>query len=80
MSRADNLNDYREIQAKQLESNRVGKVVVTREGSYETPEEAFDVYKTAKEKYIKDLADSYKAKIPEKLYRAMYNYKIEITD
>lgn len=51
-----------------------------REGSYETPEEAFDVYKTAKEKYIKDLADSYKAKIPEKLYRAMYNYKIEIED
>ncbi|MDU4051155.1 MAG: hypothetical protein E7H33_09585 [Clostridium perfringens] len=49
-------------------------------GLYNTPEEAFQVYKSAKEKSIKDVADYYKEQIPEKLYNAMYNYKVEITD
>lgn len=49
-------------------------------GYYNTPEEAFKVYKQFKEKYIKKVADEYKDKIPKKLYDAMYNYKIEITD
>ena len=49
-------------------------------GTFNTPEEAFNAYKTFKEKYIKQVADEYKDKIPKKLYDAMYNWKVEITD
>lgn len=52
-------------------------------GTYATPEEAFAVYKVEKEKYIKEVADKYKAEypnFPQKLYDAMYNYTVEITD
>jgi uncharacterized UPF0160 family protein len=38
------------------------------------------VYKHFKEKYIKEIADKYKEKIPSKLYEAMYRYEVEITD
>lgn len=41
---------------------------------------AFLFYKNTKEKYIKEVADEYKDKIPQKLYEAMYNWKVEITD
>ena len=49
-------------------------------GLYDTPEKAFEVYKQYKEKYIKEVADHYKNQIPEKLYYALYNYEVEITD
>ena len=49
-------------------------------GLYSTPEEAFNVYKEFKENYIKEVAEYYKDKIPSKLYNAMYNYQVEITD
>lgn len=49
-------------------------------GLYETPEEAFKVYKQFKEQYIKEVADYYKDKIPSKLYDAMYRYEIDIDD
>ncbi len=49
-------------------------------GRFNTPEEAFLVYKEAKEKEIKRVADLYKDKIPQKLYEAMYDWKVEITD
>ena len=49
-------------------------------GYFETPKEAFKSYKTFKEQYIKQVADEYKDKIPKKLYEAMYNWKVEITD
>lgn len=49
-------------------------------GSFETELEAFNVYKEFKENYIKQVADEYKDKIPKKLYYAMYNWKVEITD
>ena len=49
-------------------------------GLYNTPEEAFNAYKQFKEKYIKQVADEYKDKIPYELYKAMYNYKVEIKD
>lgn len=49
-------------------------------GHYNTKEEAFAAYKEAKEKYIKEVAENYKNKIPEKLYTAMVNYIVEITD
>lgn len=49
-------------------------------GYYDTPEESFEVYKKNKEKRIKEIADEYKNKIPIKLYDALYDYKVEITD
>ena len=48
--------------------------------SFNTQKEAFQKYKTAKEKHIKEVADKWKDQIAEKVYQAMYNYKVEITD
>lgn len=50
-------------------------------GYYSTPEDAFyKGYKPFKERYIKEIAEEYKNKIPKKLYDALYNYEVEITD
>lgn len=49
-------------------------------GCYNTPEEAFQVYKNFKEQYIKEVAEQYRDLIPQKLYDGMMNYKIEIDD
>lgn len=49
-------------------------------GVFCTIEEAFKVYKQYKETMIKRLADEYQNYIPNKLYQAMYNYKVEIDD
>jgi len=49
-------------------------------GLFSTPEEAFQVYKIAKESYIKEIADRWKEKIDIKVYETMYNYQVEITD
>ena len=52
-------------------------------GVYNTEIEAFQAYKAFKENYIKQVADEYKQKypnFPQKLYDAMYNYEVEITD
>lgn len=49
-------------------------------GLHNTPEEAFNVYKQFKEKYIKQVADYYKEQIPKKLHDAMYSYKVHIDD
>lgn len=49
-------------------------------GLYNTVGKAFATYKQFKEKYIKEVADYYKEQIPQKLYDAMYNYQVEITD
>lgn len=45
-----------------------------------TVEEAFNWYKVEKERVIKNQADKWKEQIDEKLYNALYNYKVEITD
>lgn len=49
-------------------------------GRYNTPEDAFNAYKIRKEQYIKEVADKYFGQIPQVLYDALYNYKVEITD
>lgn len=49
-------------------------------GCYKTVEDAFVAYKYAKEAYIKELADKYKAELSPDVYTALYNYKVEITD
>lgn len=49
----------------------------------DTIEEAFNMYKSTKEQYLKRVADEYKNKypnFPQKLYDAMYKYEVEITD
>lgn len=51
-------------------------------GLFSSVEEAFSAYKKAKEDYIKEKADYYfkQGLITEKVYNALYNYKVEITD
>lgn len=49
-------------------------------GRFDSAQEAFDAYKSGKEKYIRSIANEYRNKIPEKLYEAMINYKVDITD
>lgn len=49
-------------------------------GTAKTPEEGFIIYKKAKEQYIREVAEIYKERIPDKIYKAMLSYKIEITD
>ena len=52
-------------------------------GLFDTPEEAFAAYKSEKENYIKYVADYYRdrySNFPLKLYRALYNYTVNIDD
>ena len=49
-------------------------------GTYATPEEAFNVYKREKERYIKDVANKWKDQIDPRAYEALMNYQVEITD
>lgn len=46
-------------------------------GSFYTQEEAFEAYKTTKERYIKQIADEYKYILPEKVYTALFNFEIK---
>ena len=48
----------------------------------EEAEEAFNVYKKAKEKHIASIAETLfkEGKITKKVYDAMMSYKVEITD
>lgn len=49
-------------------------------GNYKTPEEAFEAYKVVKKKEILRLAEKWKGKIDGKVYEALIQWKIEITD
>lgn len=49
-------------------------------GLYHTKEEAFNVFKIAKEIHIKDVAEIWKPLIEDRIYKALYQYSIEITD
>ena len=49
-------------------------------GYYDTQEKGFEVYKYYKEKNIKEVADYYKNKIPERLYNKLYSYEVKIDD
>jgi hypothetical protein len=51
-------------------------------GMFNTPTEAFNAYKIAKEQYIKELAEKYfqEGKITKKVYNALFRYEVEITD
>ena len=60
------------------ELNVDGKIV--KLGRFDTVEEAFAEYKRHKEALIIVIADRYRGKIPDKVYKAMMNWKIEIDD
>ena len=47
-------------------------------GIYDTVEETFAAYAKAKEDIIKQVADEYKDIIPQNVYDALYNYKLDI--
>lgn len=49
-------------------------------GSYSTPEEAFSVYKCAKENAIRQIAEEYRASVDPRVYEALINYDIKVTD
>ena len=49
-------------------------------GYSDTPEEAFYAYKQAKEAYIKEVAEEWKSEIDPRVYNALINYEVEITD
>lgn len=51
-------------------------------GFFNTANEAFKAYKTAKETHIKEVATEYytKGKITERVYQALMKYEVEITD
>jgi hypothetical protein len=49
-------------------------------GLFNTSIEAFYAYKKYKEQIIKDVANTYKQYIPQKLYDALCSYIVEITD
>lgn len=49
-------------------------------GTFDTPEEAFCVYKREKEKYIKELANKWKDNIDIRVYEALMDYEVSIYD
>jgi len=49
-------------------------------GYYSTTEEAFQAYKETKEAYIKEVANKWKDQIDSRVYEALMNWSIEITD
>lgn len=53
-----------------------------RLGLYHTPLEAFNAYKNAKERHIRNVAEKYfqEGKITERVYNALMKYEVEITD
>lgn len=51
-----------------------------RLGTYKTEVEAFEAYKRRKEELIKETAEHYKDLLESRVYEALYNYQVEITD
>lgn len=49
-------------------------------GTFKSVDDAFSRYKVYKEDFIKDIAEQHKGLIPDKVYQAMMNWQIEITD
>jgi hypothetical protein len=49
-------------------------------GSYDNEDEAFEVYKQAKEKLIQSVAEEYKQYIPSNVYKALHSYRVERDD
>ncbi len=61
-----------------FEANLFKKEKITYLGVFCTKREAFQAYKIAKEKHIKEVADKWRDLIDPRVYETMYSYKIEI--
>ena len=48
--------------------------------NFKTVEDAFKAYKKLKESHIKEVADKWKSRVDEKVYNALINHEIKITD
>ena len=61
---------------------QVGKNKGKREhlGYFKTEVEAFNVYKKAKEAFVKEVAEKWKSQIDERAYLALINYEVHIDD
>jgi hypothetical protein len=57
-----------------------GKGNQTSVGQFTNITDAFKAYKSFKEKVIKQVAEEYKNRIPNRVYQAMITYRVEITD
>jgi hypothetical protein len=71
---------YKKSHSKYVAQCNLGKSTQICLGHFNTPLEAFNVYKHHKELYIKQVANRYKDIIDQRVYEAMYSYKVEITD
>ena len=69
------LRDYKNNKWEKIDNRKTYQI-----GIFDNPMSAFEAYKKEKEKYIKEVADSYKSVIPTKVYDAIYQYEILITD
>lgn len=49
-------------------------------GYFDNPTDAFYAYKEVKEEYIKEMAEKYKGVVDDRIYNALMNYNVEITD
>ena len=49
-------------------------------GVFETSNEAFQAYKEAKERHIKEVANKWKDRIDQRVYYALMKYEVKITD
>lgn len=59
-------------------ANKSGKQIYL--GVFDDEIRAFQAYKSFKEAYIKEVASEYKIQIDERVYQALMNYTVEITD
>lgn len=72
------------VSHKTANSNYVAQLSIGHKGKRKTqhlcsssdPMVCFAVYKQAKEKYIKELADLHKEKLHPKAYKALYNFEV----
>jgi hypothetical protein len=70
--------DYKKYQASVCIGNGKRKIA----GRFDTVEEAFNAYKSAKEEIIRHIAEKYytEGKIPKNVYKALIKYKVNIED
>ena len=59
-------------------ANKSGKQIYL--GVFDDEIRAFQAYKSFKEAYIKEVASEYKSQIDERVYQALLDYTVEITD
>lgn len=67
------------VQVNKIINNKSTRVHVGYFGLNEV-DKAFFAYKIEKEKYIKEQAEKFKEYLPQNVYEALYNYKVETTD